>query len=205
MSKGLFIALEGGEGSGKTTQTALLAQELGAYVTREPGGTTLGERLRSLLLNKDSDISDRAELLMMCAARAQHMAEVILPNVNSGRDVVTDRFSGSTLAYQGYARGLDLDEVRAASLIASGGIDPDLTVLVVVDEETAQKRVVARGGTDRIGAAGAEFHRRVAAGFLALAEESPESWVVVDGNGTVNEVHQRVLSAVSEWREANQR
>jgi dTMP kinase len=190
----VFIALEGGEGSGKSTQAARLANRLGAVLTREPGGTQLGEQLRDLLLARGSDVHPRAEALLMAAARAQHVAEVIAPALAAGRDVVTDRFTGSSLAYQGFARGLGVGEVDALSRFATDGVDPEVTVLLVVSEQTARAR---RAGTepDRIESAGDDFHRLVAQGYAALAKED-EHWVVVDGDGAVDEVEARVWGAL---------
>ncbi len=197
--RGRFIVLEGGEGSGKSTQAAMLAGERGALLTREPGGTALGVRLRELLLSSGAvggvaPIDDRSEALMMAADRAQHVAEVIEPALIGGRDVVCDRFIGSSIAYQGYGRGLDVDIVRAVSGWAAAGLWPDVVVLLHVPEEVALQRT--GGARDRIEAAGRDFHRRVSDGFLAQAEDEPDTWVVVDGTGTVDEVHERVLDAV---------
>lgn len=197
--RGCFVVLEGGEGSGKSTQAALLAEHRGALLTREPGGTALGARLRELLLSSGTvggitPIDDRAEALMMAADRAQHVAEVIEPALLAGRDVVCDRFIGSSVAYQGYGRGLDVDIVRAVSGWAAAGLWPDAVVLLEVPEDVALERI--GGARDRIEAAGLDFHRRVSDGFRAQADDEPETWVVVDGAGTVEEVHERVLDAV---------
>ena len=191
---GRLIAFEGGEACGKSTQAGRLAHELGAVLTREPGGTAVGERVRALLLDPAvADMDARAEALLMAAARAQHVASVIEPALASGRDVVTDRFSGSTLAYQGYGRGLALDELRQLSEWASFGVAPDINVLLVVG-----RPLTAIDEPDRLEAAGEEFHDRVADGFRAMAAADPERWVVVDGDGTVDEVAARVSAAVKE-------
>ncbi len=199
--RGRFVVFEGGEGSGKSTQAALLAEDRGALLTREPGGTALGARLRELLLSSGAiggiaPIDDRAEALMMAADRAQHVAEVIEPALLSGRDVICDRFIGSSIAYQGYGRGLDIDIVRAVSGWAAAGLWPDVVVLLDVAEEVAVERT--GGARDRIEAAGVDFHERVTDGFRAQAADEPDIWVVVDGEGTVDEVHDRVLDAVSD-------
>ena len=187
-----FIAFEGGEACGKSTQAALLAASLDAVLTREPGGTPLGERARSLLLDPSSgDVDPRAEALLMAAARAQHVRDVIAPALAAGRDVVTDRFSGSSIAYQGYGRGLDVDEVRSLSTFAAGGLWPDLNVLLVVDGPLGPAVP-----PDRLEAAGNEFHKRVAEGFFAQAADDPQHWAVIDGNGEKKEVAQRVLDVV---------
>jgi len=195
---GRLIAFEGGEACGKSTQAARLAQRLGAVLTREPGGTALGEAVRDLVLHGPSDGFDaRAESLLMLAARAQHVSEVVAPALGSGRDVVTDRFSHSTLAYQGYGRGLDLDELTRLCSWAAQGIWPDVVILLDVPAELAWERVGR--ATDRLEAAGAGFHLRVAEGFAAMAAAAPAGWLVVDGTGTVEEVADRVGASFDRW------
>ncbi len=192
--RGRFVVLEGGEAVGKSTQARLLADRLDAVLTREPGGTRLGERVRAVLLDRSiGPVEPRAELMLVLAARAAHVAEVIAPALAEGRDVVCDRFDGSTLAYQGYGRGLPLVEVRDACAVASGGLEPDCTVLVDVHDSVASRR---RGrDPDRIEAEDAAFHDRVRAGFRELARRP--RWVVVDGDATVDVVAERVASAVA--------
>jgi len=197
--KGRLVVFEGGEGSGKSTQAARLAQRLGAVLTREPGGTEIGERLRRVVLD-DDDLhppAPRTEALLMAADRAQHVAEVIRPALDAGRDVVSDRFSGSTLAYQGYGRGLAVGELAWLSSWASDGLEPDLVLLLDVDQEVAAGRRCRP--RDRMEAAGDTFHQRVVSGYLALAAADPGRWVVVDGAGTVEEVAERVWSAWQAW------
>ena len=190
-----FIAFEGGEGSGKSTQARLLAEALGAVLTHEPGATELGRRIRSLVLDPAGGhaVDRRAEALLMAADRAQHVAEVIRPALDRGRDVVCDRFSGSTLAYQGYGRGLDIDDLDWLSRWASGGLEPDVVVLLDVPREVAVSRLA--GEPDRMEAAGSAFHDRVADGYRRLAAANPARWVVVDGTGSVDEVAARVAAA----------
>lgn len=196
-ARGALIAVEGGEGSGKSTQAARLASHLGARLTREPGGTALGERIRSLLLDPDGvPIAPRAEALLMVAARAQHVVEVIEPALAAGETVVTDRYIGSSLAYQGHGQGLPVDDVAALSRFAVGGVVPDLIVLLAVSADVAAQRLTGR--PDRMEALGAAFHRRVADGFAALAAADPERWVLVDGDGTEDEVTTRIRAAVAE-------
>jgi dTMP kinase len=196
--RGRLIALEGADGSGKTTQARLLAQFIGALSTAEPGGTAVGERLRALLLDPErGDLTVRAEALLMAADRAQHVAEVIAPALDAGRWVVTDRYSGSTLAYQGYGRGLELGELESLVRWATGGVRADLTVVVDVDEEVARAR--RSGGTeDRLERLDESFFLRVRNGYLSLAAADPEGWVVVDGTGDVAEVAERVAAVVAE-------
>ena len=193
-SRGLFIALEGGEASGKSTQARVLADRLDALLTREPGGTSVGEDVRALVLDPTRAVSDRAEALLFAAARAQHVAEVIEPALAAGRHVVCDRFAGSSLAYQSFGRGLPLAEVRALSEFAVGGTWPDLNVLLVVPAETSQSRL---GSRDRLEAAGDGFHQRVGEGFAALLAAEPDRWIEVDGLGTIDQVTAAVWSAVS--------
>jgi dTMP kinase len=189
--------LEGGEGCGKSTQAAMLASALGAVATREPGGTSTGERIRSLLLDPDLPaVGPRTETMLMLAARAQHVHEVIEPALAAGRDVVCDRFSGSTIAYQGYGRGLPISDLETMSAWAAGGIAPDLVILLRVAPEVALGRRQARGAGDRFEGEAASFFARIEAGFAALASADPQRWVVIDGSGPVQEVAARVASAV---------
>lgn len=183
---------EGGEASGKSTQASLLATRLGAVLTREPGGTELGERLRTLLLDPATgELDARTELLLMAAARAEHVARVIAPALASGHDVVCDRFSASSVAYQAYGRGLDPDEVAELSRWATDGLEPDLIVLLEVDDETRTARLARQH--DRLEAAGVAFHARVAEGFRALAADT-DRWVVLDGSAPID----RLAAVVSE-------
>lgn len=192
--RGWFVAFEGGEACGKSTQSARLAARLDAVLTREPGGTALGERVRELFLDPATGVVDpRAEALLVAAARAQHVALVIEPALSSGRHVVTDRFTGSSLAYQGHGRGLDVEAVRGLSQFATGGLGPDVTVLLDVPADVAAAR---RGrAPDRLEAEGDGFHDRVRAGYASLA--AAEGWVVVDGSAPVDEVERRVWAAVA--------
>ncbi len=185
---GRLIALEGIDGCGKSTQAHLLADRLGALLTFEPGATTLGSSLRRLLLDPERPtVAERTEALLMAADRAQHVAEVVRPALDQGTWVVTDRFSASTLAYQGYGRGLDLGELSLLIEWATGGLVPDLTVLVEIDPVVAQAR---RSGSaeDRMELEGDGFRQRVADGYRCLAERPGSAWLVVDGSGTVEDV-----------------
>lgn len=195
--RGRLIVLEGGEGSGKSTQAALLASRLGAVLTREPGGTEVGGRIREIVLDPAlaAPLAPWAEALLMAADRAQHVAEVIEPALARGDDVVSDRFTGSTLAYQGFARGLDLDALARLSALATGRLEPDIVVLLDVPDDVAVARM--GGVRDRMEAAGVEFHRRVADGYRTLAAADPSRWVVVDGTGAVDDVAARVARAVA--------
>ncbi len=193
--RGRLVAVEGGEGAGKTVQSRILADRLGAMLTREPGGTPIGEKIRRLVLDRESSpLADRAEALLMAAARSQHADVLLAPALAAGRWVVTDRFVGSSLAYQGYGRGVDLDDLRWLSNWAAGGLAADLNVLIDVPFEVAILRRTAV--PDRLESAGEEFHRRVAAGFAALSAADAESWVVVDGVGSPEVVADKVVRAV---------
>lgn len=190
----MLIAFEGGEGSGKSTQARLLAERLGAVLTREPGATGVGGRIRALVLDPaTTGLDHRAEALLMAADRAQHVAEVVGPALAAGRVVVTDRYLYSSLAYQGFGRGLDLDEVRALSRFA-GAPEADLVVLLTVPP--AQRVTRLGGSRDRI-EADDSLLARVEAGFLQLAAADPSRWLVVDGVGAVQEVAARVWAAVA--------
>ena len=197
MNGGLFVVLEGGEGSGKTTQVARLVARLraeGADVveTFEPGGTEFGARLRALLLHGDEAIDPRAELFLVASDRAQHVEEVIAPALARGAVVVCDRFSPSTLAYQGRARGLDLDVVAEICRLAEGDIEPDLVIVLDVRDEVALAR--AKHEPDRLERAGDEFHAAVRAAYRELAPQ--QRWTLVDANGDIDEVADAVWRAV---------
>lgn len=192
-----FVALEGGEGAGKSTQAARLAGAFGAVLVREPGGTGPGEAVRSLLLDPATgDLDPRAETLLFAAARAQLVADVIEPALAAGRRVVADRFTGSTLAYQGFGRGLDVDRVAEVCAWAAAGRWPDLIVLLDLDPEVAATRLA--GAPDRMESAGDDFHRRVTAGFRTLAGRDPGRWAVVDAAGGPDEVAGRVAAVVAD-------
>jgi len=196
--RGRFLAFEGGEATGKTTQARLLAERLGAVLTREPGGTEAGERVRSIVLDPSVPLSFRAEALLMAAARAQHVSEVIEPALAAGRHVVTDRFTASSLAYQGVGRGLGVDQVAALSDFATGGLEPDLVLLLDLPLDVTAARL--SDVPDRLEQEGAPFHARVGAAFRQLAAADPARWVLVPAAGTVEEVAERVWEAVHRLR-----
>ena len=195
---GFYIALEGGEGTGKSTQVSLLANALNALAVREPGGTPTGLVLRGVMADpKNTSITPLTEALLMAADRHQLMTEVLEPALASGQHVVSDRSVYSSLAYQGFGRGLDLERLRSINDWALGGRWPDVVVLIDVDSDTTAKRIGHRT-LDRFEQSGDEFFKRVADGFHSLAAEDPSRWVVVDGAGTTDEVHHRILNTVNE-------
>jgi dTMP kinase len=197
LARGKFIVFEGGDGTGKSTQVRLLAESIDALVTREPGGTAIGERLRELWLDPtSSDMVDRCEALTIAAARAQHVAEVIRPGLESGRHVVSDRFAHSSIAYQGFGRGLVPEEVRSVNDWAIEGLWPDLVVLIELPDDIARARL--GGQLDRVEAVGDGFHVRVRKAFEGFATADPEHWARVDGTGSIDAVATRVRAAVRE-------
>ncbi len=188
--RGKFIAFEGGDASGKTTQSQQLAKKLNAVFTREPGGTSVGESLRSILLDPEESLAVRTEALLMAASRAQLVAEVIEPALSSGQHVITDRFIASSLAYQGYASGLPVDDVLSLSLFATETLLPDLTILIDIPVEESIKR---RGNEpDRFEKESTDFHTKVRNGYLQIAENASSEWVVVNGTATPEEVAERI-------------
>lgn len=226
---GRLIALEGVDAAGKSTQVPLLVKGLGAVETFQFGATAIGAALRGILLEPPSRHFDpKAEALLIIADKAQHVAEIVKPALEKGHDVVSDRFTASTVAYQGYGRGLDVAVLRSIMDFATGGIEPDLNVLLDVHPDVALSRLgppespqlklfdqsVADVGTvsdrmepafDRFEAEGRHFRERVRNGYLKLAAADPDRWVVVDGDAPVAEVAARVLSGVQGWLEGRDR
>jgi len=194
----IYIAFEGGEGSGKSTQARILAERIDALLTREPGGTPLGVRLRELLRNtEDVAIGARAEALMMAADRAQHIDELIRPALTSGRHVVSDRTAFSSMAYQGGGRELGIESVGKLSDWAVDQQWPDVVVFLTVDSGEVNGRLDR--SLDRIEQAGEAFHRRVNDAFAEMAAADPKRWVTVDGHGSVEDVADAVWQAVQPW------
>ncbi len=192
----MFVSLEGIDGSGKSTQAKLLAEALGpeTLLIREPGGTEAAERIRGLLADPELALDPLAELLLFLAARADLTARVIRPAIEAGLDLVSDRFADSSVAYQGAARGLGVGETISLTDAATEGLWPDVTVLLRVDPEVGLGRAE---GNDRFEAEGLELQRAVAEAYEEIAKIASDRVVVVDGAGSVEEVHERVTQAVS--------
>ena len=199
MTKGLFITFEGGDGCGKTTQIKLLDEYLRSkgyktLLTREPGSKGLGIKLREILLNYDGEVSPVCESFLFLADRAQHVDCIIKPALEEGVIVLCDRHTDSTVAYQGYGRGLDLEQIHHLNKIATSGLKPDLTIVLDVDVETSQKRVGSE--KDRMESAGIEFFERVRNGFLEISKQEPERVKVVDSTQTIEEIHKQILELI---------
>lgn len=202
----MFITVEGPEGSGKSTQLARLGEHFRArretIVTKEPGGTPIGDRIRAILLDSVSAGMDAmTELMLYAASRRQHVTEVIGPAVQRGALVLCDRYTDATLAYQGYGRRLDLDRLKTLNAWATGGLAPDLTLLYDIDEATGLARAHARNASMEVDEGRFEgedlrFHRRVREGYLAMATAEPKRFAVVDGHGTIDEVFARTLDTL---------
>lgn len=202
---GLFITLEGIDGCGKSTQIDMLARALkgrglGCIITREPGGTALGEQVRALLVSDASvGVSAKTELFLIAAARAQHVAELISPAIEAGRIVISDRYIDSTVAFQGYGRGLDLAMMREVNRFATGGLMPDLTILLDLEPNLARARLSARPVGGLLGALDDEkpdFHERVRDGYLKLAAAEPSRIRTIDASQSAGEIHREALGLV---------
>lgn len=198
----MFISLEGPEGSGKSSQLPALAEyieSLGFSVvkTREPGGTKIGDQIREVLVRMDNEeLHPRTEILLFLAARAQLVEEVIKPSLAEGKVILCDRFGDSTLAYQGYGHGLDLDKLRAMLQFATNGLKPNLTILLDVDILTGLKRKKAKEEWNRLDAYEASFHERVRKGYHQLAEEEPARWQIVDASQSAEFVQSQLRTLV---------
>ena len=195
----LFITFEGADGCGKTTQIELLNKYLQAkgfktLVTREPGAKGLGEKLREILLNYDGEVSPNCESFLFLADRAQHVDCVIKPALKDGVIVLCDRHTDSTVAYQGYGRQLDIEQIKKLNEIAVNGLKPDLTIVFDIDIETSMQRV---GKTkDRMESAGTDFFNRVRNGYLAIANEEPNRVKVINSASTIEDIHEKVVKLV---------
>lgn len=197
MMQGLFITFEGPDGCGKTTQMKLLAEYLEkkgeeVVLTREPGGKGLGEKVREILLNYDGEVSDRCESFLFLADRAQNIDIIVNPAVKAGKIVLCDRHIDSTVAYQGYGRGLDIERINMLNNLATNGKKPDLTFVFDVDVETSMKRVGKE--KDRMESAGIDFHNRVRQGYLELAKQEPNRIKIIDATKSIEEIHDEVIN-----------
>ena len=204
----LFITLEGPEGGGKTSQAQCLAEYLRAekldvLLTREPGGSPIGDQIRKVITQLENTAMDaHTEFLLFSASRAQHIAEVIRPSLDDGVTVISDRFFDSSLAYQGYGQRLPLETLKAITIFATGGLSPDLTLLLDLPVEEGLRRREADGNWNRLDAYDIDFHRRVRGGYLKLAAESPERWVVLGAEQSFETLQEEIRRAVMTRMEA---
>ena len=201
MNKGLFITFEGADGCGKTTQMNLLAKFLenkgyDIVLTREPGAKGLGEKIREILLNYDGEVADRCESFLFLADRAQNIETIVKPSVNSGKIVLCDRHIDSTVAYQGYGRGLDLNQINMFNNIAVNGMKPDLTFVFDIDIETSMQRV--GNEKDRMEKSGKEFFNKVREGYLSIAKHEPNRVKVIDASKSITEIHENIIAIIEQ-------
>jgi len=200
--RGFFISLEGVEGTGKSTQALMLSESLMAdgvrtVLTAEPGGTVLSDRIRGLLLDINNKGMDHmTELLLYSAARRQHLSELVIPSLEAGSCVITDRFSDSTMAYQGYGRGIDRELIRRLDAIVTGSLKPDLTLLLDLDVREGLSRNSAARKVDRLELEDVEFHERVRQGFLDILRMEPQRVALIDASVGVDKVHRDIMEAV---------
>lgn len=199
MERGLFITFEGADGCGKTTQLKLLAEDLmmrgyDVVITREPGAKGLGEKIREILLNYDGDVSDRCESFLFLADRAQHIDMIVNPAVETGKIVLCDRHTDSSVAYQGYGRGLPVERIKMLNELAVNGRHPDLTIVFDIDVETSMSRVGDE--KDRLESAGMEFFNRVRNGYLEIAKQEPQRVKVLNAAKSIEEIQKDVKKLV---------
>jgi dTMP kinase len=198
----LFITLEGPDGGGKSSQAQCLAEYLRAenievLLTREPGGSPIGDQIRNVIMElENTDMDARTEFLLFSASRSQHIAEVIRPNLENGLTVISDRFFDSSLAYQGYGQRLPLETLKAITNFATSGLTPDLTLLLDLPVEEGLRRREADGNWNRMDAYDIDFHRRVRRGYLELAAESPERWFILNAEQSFDALQDEVRNAV---------
>lgn len=198
---GTFLTLEGPEGAGKTTQVKLLSTKLDAIgiphlITRDPGGTPLGKQIRRVLLTPGNPVSPMAELLLYSADRAQHVDELIIPALKAGKLVICDRYTDSTVAYQGYGRNLDLELISQLNEMSTQGLKPELTILFDLESEKGLGRLHP-GGHDRMEREAIEFHHRVRKGYLELSKKEPERWQVIDASKALSAVQDELKQIIS--------
>lgn len=203
---GLFVTLEGVDGSGKSTQLEMLVAELRRHgqpvlTTREPGGTPLGLRLRESLLDINEEVDPLAELLIFAADRAHHVRTVIQPALTEGKIVISDRYADATVAYQGAGRGFSPEKIQQVVELATGGLKPNLTLFFDLPVEESMRRIHARDAkhADRIDVEDAEFHQRVREGYLAIAKAEPHRFRIVDASAEVEDIHRRVMREIENF------
>ncbi len=203
MENGYFITFEGSECAGKSTHIKLLSKyfmehKIDCVITREPGGTEIGEEIRNIVKHHagKNPVADEAELLLFAASRAQHMREVIIPALQKGDYVICDRFTDSTVAYQGYARGLNMNFIRTLNCFATIGRSPDLTIILDLTPEESLARRIERNENDRIEAEDISFHSKVRDAFLKIASEEPKRVKIVSSAGSIDSVHNEILKTV---------
>ncbi len=202
--KGLFITLEGIEGSGKTTQSKLLYEHLfqigyDVLLTEEPGGTEIGLKIREILLDKAHSILDPiTELLLYNASRAQHVREKIMPSMNERRIIICDRFFDSTIAYQGYGRGMNIDMIIKLHEISTGGLKPHITFLLDIDPEKSILRHLMGKELDRIELESIDFHNKVRKGYLEIARNEPERIMVINADTEIDEIHSIIINRIED-------
>jgi dTMP kinase len=212
----LFITFEGPDGSGKSTQIDLLrahlaSQGVSVVLTREPGGTSIGEQIRTVLHDVENvEMLPNTEILLYSASRAQHVGQVIRPALERGDLVLCDRYAESTMAYQGWGHGLDIGLLETITRFATGGLRPDLIVYLDIDVATGLRRKIDAFRSDgsewnRMDQKGREFHERVRQGYLTMASQDPGRWLVIDGSQTVEEIHREIRERVTLFREGNRR
>ncbi|MGI6711299.1 MAG: dTMP kinase [Bacillota bacterium] len=202
--RGKFITFEGPDGSGKTTQVRLIAEYLGGagyhvLTTREPGGTVISEKIRDILLDPANDtLADRSEVFLYAAARAQHVEQLIKPALADGKVVICDRFIDSTLAYQGFGRGIDLDFLQTVNEMAAGGLLPDITIILDIDSHIGLERIRCNRRKDRLEGEKLEFHHRVRQGYLKIAQKYPQRIRVVSAEEGIEEVFKAVKEYIQD-------
>lgn len=205
----MFITLEGPEGSGKTLQLPKLAEYLrqsgfDVLTTREPGGTSISEQIRTVLHNlENKEMNPRTEILLFQASRAQLVEQVLRPHLKKGGVVISDRYADSTLAYQGYGHQVDIEPLRVLVTFATGGLKPDLTILLDVDVEIGLRRKELKGEWNRLDAYNLEFHQRVRQGYLQLVRAEPERWEVIDASQSPIQVQNEIRRVVTERLQIN--
>lgn len=202
--EGLFITIEGGDGSGKTTQIDLLMQYFDDHgyevlLTREPGGTVISEKIREIILDKNHmEMADMTEALLYAASRAQHVQEFIIPNVNKGKVVICDRYVDSSVVYQGYARGLGIDTVEQINHYATLGLTPNLTILLDLPPEIGLARKKSQRALDRLELAADSFHLKVTEGYRILAKRHPDRILSIDATQSIDSIHQEIIKAIKD-------